>query len=40
MVRRLRAKSRAALGTALPVEAVHGVGYAFTAPVTVSQAER
>lgn len=35
MVRRLRAKGEEATGRDLPVEAVHGLGYAFTAPVTV-----
>ncbi|MGE5503364.1 MAG: response regulator transcription factor [Actinomycetota bacterium] len=33
LVRRLRAKAEEAFGRPLPVEAVHGVGYAFTAPV-------
>ncbi len=33
MVRRLRTKAQAAFGRPLPVEAVHGVGYVFTAPV-------
>jgi DNA-binding response OmpR family regulator len=33
LVRRLRAKAEEAFGRSLPVEAVHGVGYAFTAPV-------
>lgn len=37
MVRRLRAKGGEALGRELPIEAVHGTGYAFTAPVTVRQ---
>ncbi|MCA1909895.1 MAG: response regulator transcription factor [Magnetospirillum sp.] len=37
MVRRLRAKGAEALGRELPIEAVHGTGYAFTAPVTVKQ---
>lgn len=37
MVRRLRAKGAQALGRELPIEAVHGTGYAFTAPVTVKQ---
>lgn len=35
MVRRLRAKGEDALGRGLPIEAVHGTGYAFTAPVNV-----
>lgn len=35
MVRRLRSKGEEALARPLPIEAVHGVGYAFTAPVTV-----
>ncbi|MGE5546722.1 MAG: response regulator transcription factor [Solirubrobacterales bacterium] len=35
MVRRLRAKAEEAVGRPLPVDAVHGVGYAFTAPVSV-----
>ncbi|HTH16682.1 MAG TPA: response regulator transcription factor [Magnetospirillum sp.] len=35
MVRRLRAKGESLLGNPLPIEAVHGTGYAFTAPVTV-----
>lgn len=35
MVRRLRAKGEETLGRPLPIEAVHGVGYAFAAPVTV-----
>jgi two-component system OmpR family response regulator len=35
MVRRLRAKGAEALGRDLPIEAVHGTGYAFTAPVAV-----
>jgi DNA-binding response OmpR family regulator len=33
LVRRLRAKSEQTLGRPLPIEAVHGVGYAFAAPV-------
>ena len=33
MVRRLRAKAERALGRPLPVEAVHGIGYAFAAPL-------
>ncbi|OJX68028.1 response regulator transcription factor [Magnetospirillum sp. 64-120] len=37
MVRRLRAKGAEALGRELPIEAVHGTGYAFTAPVLVKQ---
>jgi len=37
MVRRLRAKGAEALGRELPIEAVHGTGYAFTAPVTLKQ---
>jgi len=37
MVRRLRAKGAEALGHELPIEAVHGTGYAFTAPVIVKQ---
>lgn len=35
MVRRLRAKGETQLGQPLPIEAVHGTGYAFAAPVTV-----
>jgi two-component system OmpR family response regulator len=35
MVRRLRAKAADVLGTDLPIEAVHGTGYAFAAPITV-----
>lgn len=35
MVRRLRAKGEETLGHPLPIEAVHGTGYAFAAPVTV-----
>lgn len=35
MVRRLRSKGEESLGRPLPIEAVHGIGYAFTAPVTV-----
>lgn len=35
MVRRLRSKGEEALGRPLPVEAVHGTGYAFAAPVVV-----
>lgn len=35
MVRRLRAKAAEALGRELPIEAVHGTGYAFAAPVAV-----
>ncbi len=35
MVRRLRSKGQDLLGTDLPIEAVHGTGYAFTAPVVV-----
>lgn len=35
MVRRLRAKGEEALGHPLPIEAVHGTGYAFAAPVAV-----
>ena len=34
MVRRLRAKAEDATGVAVPIEAVHGTGYAFTAPVS------
>lgn len=37
MVRRLRAKGQETLGRELPIEAVHGTGYAFTAPVMVKQ---
>jgi two-component system, OmpR family, response regulator len=37
MVRRLRSKGQDALGRELPIEAVHGTGYAFTAPVIVRQ---
>lgn len=33
MVRRLRAKCEEAMGGPIPIEAVHGTGYAFTAPV-------
>lgn len=35
MVRRLRAKGHSLLGHDLPIEAVHGTGYAFAAPVVV-----
>ncbi|MCR6629749.1 MAG: response regulator transcription factor [Magnetospirillum sp.] len=35
MVRRLRSKGEEMLGHPLPIEAVHGTGYAFAAPVTV-----
>ncbi len=35
MVRRLRAKAEETLGRPLPIDAVHGTGYAFTAPVSV-----
>ncbi|MBX9634887.1 MAG: response regulator transcription factor, partial [Magnetospirillum sp.] len=35
MVRRLRAKGEETLGRDLPIEAVHGTGYAFAAPVAV-----
>lgn len=35
MVRRLRAKAEGVLGRPLPIDAVHGTGYAFTAPVSV-----
>jgi two-component system OmpR family response regulator len=35
MVRRLRAKGEDTLGHDLPIEAVHGTGYAFAAPVSV-----
>lgn len=35
MVRRLRSKGEEVLGRPLPIEAVHGTGYAFAAPVTV-----
>lgn len=35
MVRRLRAKAEEILGRPLPIDAVHGTGYAFTAPVSV-----
>jgi DNA-binding response OmpR family regulator len=35
LVRRLRAKAEKELGRPLPIEAVHGVGYAFTASVTL-----
>lgn len=35
MVRRLRAKGEEALRRELPIEAVHGTGYAFAAPVMV-----
>jgi DNA-binding response OmpR family regulator len=33
LVRRLRAKGEQTLGRSLPIEAVHGIGYAFAAPV-------
>jgi len=33
LVRRLRAKARALLGYPLPLDTVHGVGYAFTGPI-------
>lgn len=35
MVRRLRSKALSAFGQELPVEAVHGIGYAFASPVQV-----
>ncbi|MBC7950929.1 MAG: response regulator transcription factor [Rhodospirillaceae bacterium] len=35
MVRRLRSKGEEVLGHDLPIEAVHGTGYAFAAPVAV-----
>lgn len=35
MVRRLRAKGAETLGCDLPIESVHGTGYAFAAPVKV-----
>lgn len=35
MVRRLRAKAADQLGTDLPIEAVHGTGYAFAATISV-----
>jgi two-component system, OmpR family, response regulator len=35
MVRRLRSKGEETLGRDLPIEAVHGTGYAFAAPVAV-----
>lgn len=35
MVRRLRSKAAEILGRELPIEAVHGTGYAFAAPVQV-----
>lgn len=35
MVRRLRSKGEETLGSPLPIEAVHGTGYAFAAPVAV-----
>jgi len=35
MVRRLRAKAQDTLGCELPIEAVHGTGYAFAAPIAV-----
>lgn len=33
LIRRLRAKAREALGYELPLETVHRIGYAFTAPI-------
>ena len=33
LVRRLRSKGRAAVGNALPIETVHGLGYSFIAPI-------
>ena len=36
LVRRLRAKARDLLGHPLPLETVHRLGYAFTAPIIVS----
>lgn len=36
MVRRLRAKAVENLGRDLPVEAVHGIGYAFAAPINAA----
>lgn len=38
LVRRLRRKVLGAIGMDAPIEAVHGIGYAFTAAITVSQA--
>ncbi|MBC7908452.1 MAG: response regulator transcription factor [Rhodospirillaceae bacterium] len=35
MVRRLRSKGEEVLGHDLPIEAVHGTGYAFAAPVSM-----
>lgn len=35
LVRRLRNKVQADAGVALPMDTVHGVGYAFVAPITV-----
>ena len=39
LVRRLRIKVEERSGCALPVQAVHGVGYAFVGPVVTSAAE-
>jgi DNA-binding response OmpR family regulator len=33
LIRRLRVKAREALGYELPLDTVHRVGYAFTAPI-------
>jgi DNA-binding response OmpR family regulator len=38
MVRRLRAKGAEAVGQSLPIESVHGIGYAFAAAITQSAA--
>ncbi len=37
MVRRLRQRARAELDAEIPVEPVHGVGYAFAAPITTTE---
>jgi len=38
LIRRLRVKAREALGYELPLDTVHRIGYAFTAPIQVSGA--
>jgi DNA-binding response OmpR family regulator len=35
LVRRLRNKAKDTLGSDLPIETVHRIGYAFTAPITI-----
>lgn len=38
MVRRLRAKGTEMLGQPLPIESVHGIGYAFAGPIAPAEA--